>query len=405
MSFRKLSPTALHLAIALTVTCTIGLFVLEVFYDTHGRDKRAAPNSFSVSALGHQGLVELLQALDVPVRRSQRDLSMAHGIESLIVAEPYPDLLGERVAEAIKTADSVLFVLPKWEGEQSLDGSDWVSSVTLMSERDVTVTAGKLFTRLQVFRPGSGPDEWHLDGFDIQPTIEEPQLAWHPAGTPLITSSKGSLLMRLEMNGSTIFVLSDPDLINNHGLAKGRNADLAVAIVDQIRGPNSVPVVIDETLHGFRLEPNLWRAMLAMPFTVATLAAFLAILMLIWSASNRFGAPFPSRSRAFVGKQRLIENSARLIGGGQHSKEIVKRHFHIVVKEVEEKLHVPDSVRGQVRIKHLDAIAATRGLDITLMSLTEEKETLLSSTTISGRSALRLARRIMRWKRGMLYDT
>lgn len=400
----KLSPTALHLTIALTVLCTIGLFAIEVFYGNGTSSKRAAANSFSYSAIGHRGLVELLESTGIGIRVNQRDLTLTNGIESLIIAEPHLSLLGDRVVETITSADTVLFVLPKWAGERALDNTDAVSSVTLLPERYISEILEKLSSGFVIARTEVEPGSWQMEGFDILPTISNVQLLRHVNAEPLISSEKGSLLMRMRINGSNILILSDPDLINNHGLSNGSNADLVYSIIQRVRLGKPAPVVIDETLHGFRLEPNFWRAMLAMPFIVATLAAFVTAMALIWSASNRFGAPFRSDKETAAGKRRLIENAVRLIERGRHSREIVNRYFHNVVRQVEEKLHLPDNLAGEKRIEHLDAIARTRGLAVTLASLSAEKESLLNSKTGSSRNALRLARQVSRWKQGMLYD-
>lgn len=404
MLLKKLSPTALHLVIALTVLCTIGLFAIEIFYGRSASSKQAAANSFSYSALGHRGLVELLGTLDIRTRVNQRDLASSSDTTNLIVAEPHLHLLGERVVETIQASESVLFVLPKWVGKQSLDKTDNVSSVTLLSKKYVGEVVDKLTNGFVVVRTEGEPPSWQLNGFDTQPTIKDAQLLRHVNATPLISSTDGSLLMRMEINGNSILILSDPDLLNNHGLSKGSNADLVVSIVTKNLGVSSVPVLFDETLHGFRLEPNFWRAMLAMPFVVASLAAFITVIMLIWSASNRFGAPFRSTKDVAVGKRRLIENSVRLILRGQRGKEILGRYFHNVVRQVEETLHVPDHLNGQDRINHLDGIASARGLEVTLTVLSKEKDLLLNSSTVSDRGSLRLARQISRWKQGMLHD-
>ena len=89
----------------------------------------------------------------------------------------------------------------------------------------------------------------------IAPDLEAPiQLMHGDRLQPLIGDADGMLLGELTDRNRKIWVLSDPDVISNHGLARAGNAALAVAMIKRLRS-GSGSVVFDETVHGFISEP------------------------------------------------------------------------------------------------------------------------------------------------------
>ena len=109
-----------------------------------------------------------------------------------------------------------------------------------------------------------------------------------------------------------VYILSDPDLLNNRGLADPANAAAAIAIVQALRAGNG-PVAMDVTLNGLGKSPSLLRAAFAPPFLGATICALLAALLMGLHAATRFG-PAWTPPRIFArGKMALADNSAALV--------------------------------------------------------------------------------------------
>src|SRR5262249_36525356 len=82
--------------------------------------------------------------------------------------------------------------------------------------------------------------------------------------------------------GRELYVLTDPDLIENHGLDDGDNAAVAMRMIDALLPPGGV-VVLDETLHGLARPPSLWRELTEMPWWPMTASAVVALAALVWS--------------------------------------------------------------------------------------------------------------------------
>ncbi|CAN5584450.1 hypothetical protein BH11MYX1_BH11MYX1_37520 [soil metagenome] len=98
----------------------------------------ASSDGYSVSAIGHKGLVTLLAKLDVPVVLSRNNSSAKaqHGL--LIIAEPkITDKETERLKALIASAPAnVLVVLPKWYGFADGDGR-WIDDAELKDLTEV----------------------------------------------------------------------------------------------------------------------------------------------------------------------------------------------------------------------------------------------------------------------------
>jgi len=120
------------------------------------------------------------------------------------------------------------------------------------------------------------------------------------------------VLVRVRGGEKPVYILSEPDLMNNLGLANETTVEAALAIIRSLRQGNG-PVRFDVTLNGLGHEPNLLQALFEPPFRGATIAAFLAALMVGMHALARFGAPQRPAEAYVRSKKALADNSAALV--------------------------------------------------------------------------------------------
>ncbi|MCF2903861.1 hypothetical protein L0666_02580 [Octadecabacter sp. CECT 8868] len=123
------------------------------------------------------------------------------------------------------------------------------------------------------------------------------------------------------MNGTKVFVLSDPDLINNHGLLQGDNAFIIRDFVAQTVGTQQV--IIDysrddwltrdsEGLQRERTWADLKR-FFSPPFTLMWAGLLIAVVLILWRAALRFGPLLPTKDRLGASKMKAIGARARLM--------------------------------------------------------------------------------------------
>src|SRR5262249_23228178 len=104
-----------------------------------------------------------------------------------------------------------------------------------------------------------------------------------------ITDEEGRIVVGRLM-GTQVYVLSDPDLLNNKGLHDLATARAADDIIRSLRRGNG-PAIFDVTLAGYRNSPNFLRLPFEPPLLGATLCALLAALLIGAHAAMRFGRP------------------------------------------------------------------------------------------------------------------
>ena len=129
----------------------------------------------------------------------------------------------------------------------------------------------------EVVRP---PDEkeprvWTERIAGLVPTLKEPQFIISQDVEPIVAAGDFILLGRVDEAHRDLWILTDPDLLANHGLHEGQNASIAVKAIQRIRGGGG-SVVIDEEMHGYGTAHSVWRALLTFPLVLVTLHAALA---------------------------------------------------------------------------------------------------------------------------------
>lgn len=330
------------------------LFAVILAMSTDARDKVKSvdTDTFSKSALGHHALVSWLrhERQDVLISRwrSQERLSSAN---LLVLLEPHlaQDKEGKVRAELdvlLESAPVTLVVLPRRDGVQAAD-EEWISHVTEVKEADhkELLPMLDLGSGLVVLPDAPAPSAWRLYEDQLKgltPTLGSPQLLKNSGLAPIIEADAGVLLgkVRNTRSGGEIYVLSDPDLIANHGLHRAQNAALVSAIFKLINAKGGV-IVIDEVIHGYRQPPSLGRLLLSFPLVLATIQVFLILLVVLWASVGRFGSARRSSLQAAFSEQFYVQNTAELLEHGGHSAYMVERYVWMVIEQLGRQLNAP----------------------------------------------------------------
>lgn len=358
---------------------------------------------FSRSAVGHVAFAELLRAQGRQVKpnRSRKALGVTEDDLLLILAPHTADHdlehLRTLVADAVSDKRSVLLALPKWRTSPSSQTRGWISEARLMDADRAAKPLGVVdaLAGATIARPQDAPG-WRGFGAWFRtapPTVEQPQLIEHDALVPMIGGA-GAVLVGWVPN-ARLWVLSDPDLLTNHGLRRGDNATLMLTLIERLLPAADGAVVFDETLHGFAIVPSLWRLLFAPPYLAATLLALGAMALTVWRAAARFGAPVDANAGpAFRGGHgQLIENAGRLLAGGGHGALVAKRYAEVTVAEARRRLQLPvEPVATDRSTAALNAIAARRGVRARLPTSGDKQRPMA------------LARSCQRWAREMFGD-
>jgi Domain of unknown function (DUF4350) len=367
------------------------------------------PGTFSRSAIGHAGIADVLQRLGIPVVKSQHNsLEKLSPGSVLVIAEPRPTRQSEEAIRTLLKAGTILLVLPKWTGQPSEQTAGWLRQAGERFLGDAQWTLNLVAPRAEVVRGEAGAtgstSSWSTNEFGLTPNPVPPMQLMRGGGLrPIIANDRGMLLGETGDRNRKVWVLSDPDLISNHGLAREQNAALAVALLKRLRAADG-SIVFDETVHGYLARPESpFMLMFRFPFVVATIQGLIAILLLLWATLERFGAPQTAPPPLRAGREGLLQNIAKLIEYSGHQQVVIRRYISETIRDAARQLHAPSGLSGEALTAWLQRVGAARGVGVDCGALVRQLGELDEARGREPSSLVRLARDIHKWK-GQILD-
>jgi hypothetical protein len=363
----------------------------------------AGASTYSRSAIGHAGIFEVLQRLDIPVIKSlSNSLDKLAGGGVLVLAEPRASLRQDEGINQLIKADRVLLVLPKWAGLPSDKHPGWVREVRERPTDDAKWVVGLVAPRMEVAR-WEGLVLWTTNELNLRPDVVKPTQLMRGTGLrPVIAGEQGMLVGELVERNRRVLVLSDPDVIANHGLAREGNAALAVALIERLRRADGT-VVFDETIHGYTAAAeNPFALLFRFPFVIATVQGLIGVALLLWATLARFGAPQSVPPPLSAGRAGLLQNMAKLIEFTGHQQVMVRRYVEETLRHVARQLHAPRALAGDALLAWLKRVGGARGVSVDCASLLQQARELGAGGRRDQASLVRLARETHRWQGEML---
>lgn len=361
----------------------------------------AGPSTFSRSAIGYAGFADTLQRLGIRAVKSQHDSPEKVGAAGvLVIAEPR--VQSDQSFRALLEAKSVLLVLPKWDGRPSERKTGWVSHVVLKPFLEAQWTVNRVAQKADVVRQEL-VTTWTTNTLGPVPTIASPvQLVRSDRLQPIIAAAQGILVGEIVERGRRVWVLSDPDVIANHGLGHEGNAALGVAIIDALRGEGG-PVVFDETVHGYEVRPaSPFLLMFKFPFVVATMLGALAVVLLLWATVGRFGAPQAAPAPLSAGRRGLIENVAKLIEFAGHRQLMVGRYVEATIRDVARQIRAPRGMSDRALRDWLRRVGDARAVAVDFGAVLRQADRLSEERRSDPAQLARIAHDIHRWRQEIM---
>jgi hypothetical protein len=382
------------------IVAAVLTFLLSLYFmgNSEQSTDTIGASSYSRSAIGYAGIADMLQRLDMPVVKSRYDsLGKLTPGSVLVIAEPLPGAKTEQIMRTLLKADTVLLILPKWIGRPNNSKSGWISEATPLDKTVAEWSLHLVAPKADLLDVNAA--NWTTNSLNVAPNIETPIHLMHGDRLqPVIGNSDGILLGQIKDRNRTIWVLSDPDVMSNHALARTGNAALAVAMIERLRS-GAGSVIFDETIHGFIAEPaNPLLLLFRFPFAIATIQGAVAIALLLWATLGRFGAPQPAPSPISAGRQGLLENIAKLVDMTGHREVMIKRYVLETLRDVGRQLHAPRGLSTAALIGWLQRVGTARGVSTDCGPLIQEAATLGDNRMRNPAPLVRLAREIHRWK-------
>jgi hypothetical protein len=409
------SRTLLLLVGLCSLSLVVGL-VVGIFQEEIGGVRSSGADAFSYSALGHRGFTRLLEESGVPVLVSRSNSGAKAGPEGLLlVAEP--DLVSQgfmreqKFLEMLAGRAATLVVLPKRTGAQDAGKPAHLASVANLPTTQTQVVLDALgVTGTLVRNVGHTRDlSWGQRAWPGRPFIDDVQLVDSLNLEPLLASEHGILLGRVKEDPfhpenyvGGVFVLSDPDLMANHGLGLGQNASIMLKIINDLRGPEGV-VVLDETLHGHEVSPSVFRSLFRVPLVFVLMQLLVVGGMLLWLANGRFGSPGAVPSSRKQGLDFLLDNTAELLEYGGHGPFVLGRYYRAATAGVCRRLHLDLPGTSPAARARLMNITAVRSPSFKFSKIENQVPATAADKDARSQQVLVLARAIHRWQQEMTH--
>ncbi|HKR87268.1 MAG TPA: hypothetical protein VJS38_03765, partial [Phenylobacterium sp.] len=323
---REVFPARAIIILILAGVVALAGFGLLATYapELRGRSDGGA-HALSSSAVGYRGAQIMLKALGIETQVARTRPNVSGLRRSGLVLTPGPTASSEDL-DHYPLARRTLIVLPKWRAVPDPKRPGFVLKTGLLGGGEparrllagfgpgttVTVEPGLQRRTLQAsgeggtFAQGSVLPLGRLDGL---------QTIGGPGWRPVLADSHGDMVLAQSVQRPGVFVLADPDLLNNQGLGDIDTARAGMAVLQMIAGDDGL--IFDVTLNGFGQGRSLARLMLSPPWLAATLCVVAAVVLTGWQALARFAAPLAEGRAIALGAAALVDNSAGLVRMGR----------------------------------------------------------------------------------------
>jgi len=306
-------------------------------------------HALSKAAPGYAGIVDLLEraGADVELRR-QVETTQYEDYEPIIVLTPTERTRPEEMKELIEAQGSapVLIILPKWiagriPGEAAKPG--WVSG-GIANPPPARLLPSEYFGEVRIARApqGGGTARGLVAGRER--TLALPAQLHTVAGDELDTliAGPGDTAVLARTSNRDLYILSDPDLVNNLAFASRGKARAAAILIDAVaEDADADGLAFDLTLNGFGGGRSLLRFAFVPPFIGITLCLIAAGLLALWQAWIRFGPSLKPQRAIPVSKAALIANSADLIRQARRELDGAEAFVHSQRIAIARRLHAP----------------------------------------------------------------
>lgn len=342
---------------AIGVLAFIAMLLLGAYAPDLRSGRNGGSHALSKAATGFSGLVQLVEATgrNPVIVRSVPDLKS----EDLAVITPEHGSTNLTKILETRGPRATLIVLPKWSTMPDPAHPGWVRVPALdfsadpesVLAPDVKLKVGRSkghgesLTNVETF----GPAAMRFVAPAVVQTISGKDLR------PLITTPSGGIVLG-QVGDRHLYVLSEPDLINNHGMGSERQARSALAMLDYLNSTDSSSVLFDVTANGLGRSRSPLKLAFDPPFLAVTLTVFAAMLLAAWQALNRFG-PVRRRARAIAfGKAALVDNSAALIRKARREASLGSRYVDVIRGRAVALFRLPPTLSGTALDERLESL-------------------------------------------------
>jgi hypothetical protein len=387
---RLLAPLTVAILLAVGIGSFVAMLVLGAYAPDMGGRGRPGGHALSPSVTGFAGIVRLAEATGRHPR-IVRNVQLLR-TEDLVVATPESGQVNVDPVLGRRSGTPTLLVLPKWQTMPDEEHRGWVTIAGLrpLADPRATLAPG---VDLDVVRGPSGGRplrtvEPLMTGVSFRaPTplqaIRPPTKASKGFGVlrPLVVDARGDIVVG-QFGEAPLYVLADPDLLDNRGMRDSRTAASALAMLDFMNSNQAEGIAFDVTLNGIAHGASPLKLLFEPPFLAVTLTIAAALLLAALGTLARFGSPRPRARAIAFGKAALVDNTAALVRRAGAETRLGARYAEVIREAAARAFAMPARLRGPALDAALDRVAGRRGRFTTLadaVTRTERKDDMVGA--------------------------
>lgn len=342
-------PRLIVAVVAIGIVAFVALWALIALGPQLSSGNDGGGHALSKAAPGYAAIVDLAEraGADVELRRSADPVRYAD-YEPLLVLTPMHRTRPEEIAELVdgQAADRILVILPKWQAGR-LPGQTlkpgWVGAGFANAPPARLLPParfGDVTIRASASKAQPVPVAFAGRSFTVALPGNVQTVAGAELETLIAGPGGGAVLARAYK--SNVYVLADPDLVNNFAFASRDGAAGAALLLDAVAADAGADgVAFDLTLNGFGGQRSLLRFAFVPPFIGITLCLIAAGLFALWQAWMRFGPALKPGRAIPVSKAALIANSADLIRQARRELDGAAAYVSSQRSAIARRLHAP----------------------------------------------------------------
>ncbi len=338
----------------------LGFLLVSAYGDRIDRQRGNIPSPASRFATGFYGLTKLVELSGGKVSMSGDPADRPE--QGILILTPNAGTTRAEMEAALDEAAGpnapVLVILPKWIAAPLRDQPRREQRLGLLPPQRIAALLAPV-AEASVEREKPGPLVIRTS-LPI-PAFRPPESLQSLRGDklyPLIAAPDGGAVLA-EIPGKNIFILADPDLLNNHGLAYRANARATLAMLAGLDPQAPGTVIFDTMLPYGSGGRNLLQLAFEPPFAGVSIALLIAALLAGIATLARFG-PVRREQRAVpFGKAALIDNIVSLARRARRTREGGSAYADAIRDWAARRLALPRTLQGEALDAQLDAIPTT----------------------------------------------
>lgn len=355
------NPMTMFLVIGVGTLAFIAMLVLGAYAPDLRSGHNGGSHALSNAATGFSGIVRLAEETGrhPVIVRAEPDFDT----EDLAVITPEDAATNLNKILDARGSRVTLVVLPKWQTAPDQSHPGWVRVTQLTYPQVPQGVLAPLVKMTISHSKGDGEPLRNLDAAmpaDVRflaPAVIQSMTG--PELRPLIVTADGKAVLA-KFGDLPLYILSEPDLLNNHGMGSEQQASSALALLDYLNSTGAKSILFDVTANGLGRSRSPLKLAFDAPFLAVTLTVFIAMLLAAWQALVRFG-PMRRRERAIAfGKAALVDNSAALIRKAGREPHLGGRYVDVMRDRAIALFRLPPALDPQELDARLEALNPRR---------------------------------------------